>query len=184
MRIEAGSGLSCLQSRSKSRSAILCKKCGIAIAASRPASAKKSTDGPIQIVDITAPENIEGERKSVTADGRGLALLVSAPEIFAEVGHSRIMGSVRSGSKARGAAADFVRHGAFTRCGELPRLVGICLAVENRATLRHGDRLSVCAANRRCQRLRATRRASSRSGARGARCTAICQHVWHRQTRK
>src|SRR5215472_1516759 len=44
-----------------------CKKCGIAIAASSPASVKKSPDGPIRIADTTAPENIERERKTVTA---------------------------------------------------------------------------------------------------------------------
>jgi hypothetical protein len=43
------------------------KKCGSALAASRPASVKKSTDGPIRIADTTAPDNIEGERKTVTA---------------------------------------------------------------------------------------------------------------------
>src|SRR5215472_15494108 len=46
-----------------------CKKCGTAIAA----SVKKSTE-PIRIADTTAPENIEGERKTVTvlfADIRG-----------------------------------------------------------------------------------------------------------------
>jgi class 3 adenylate cyclase/tetratricopeptide (TPR) repeat protein len=43
-----------------------CKKCGTAIAASA-ASVKKSTDGPIQIADTTAPENVAGERKTVTA---------------------------------------------------------------------------------------------------------------------
>src|SRR6516165_906398 len=43
-----------------------CKKCGTAIAASGPASVKKSTDGPIRIADVTAAENIDGERKVVT----------------------------------------------------------------------------------------------------------------------
>src|SRR5215813_12935569 len=44
-----------------------CKKCGTAIAASAPASVKTSTHGPIWIADTAAPENIEGERKTVTA---------------------------------------------------------------------------------------------------------------------
>jgi class 3 adenylate cyclase/ribosomal protein L40E len=44
-----------------------CKKCGTAIAASAPASVKKTFDGPIRIADTTAPENLDGERKTVTA---------------------------------------------------------------------------------------------------------------------
>jgi class 3 adenylate cyclase/tetratricopeptide (TPR) repeat protein len=44
-----------------------CKKCGTAIAASGPRSVKKSTDGPIRIADTTAPEDLDGERKTVTA---------------------------------------------------------------------------------------------------------------------
>src|SRR5215469_9171532 len=44
-----------------------CKKCGTAVTASAPASVQKSTDGPIRIDDIKAPETIEGERKTVTA---------------------------------------------------------------------------------------------------------------------
>jgi class 3 adenylate cyclase/predicted ATPase len=43
-----------------------CKKCGIALEAP-PAAAKKSNDVPIQITDTPAAENIEGERKTVTA---------------------------------------------------------------------------------------------------------------------
>src|SRR5215472_4963979 len=43
-----------------------CKKCGTAIAALARSSVKKSTDGLIRIGDITAAENIEGERKTVT----------------------------------------------------------------------------------------------------------------------
>ena len=39
-----------------------CKKCGTAIAA----SIKKSTE-PIRIADTTAPETLDGERKTVTA---------------------------------------------------------------------------------------------------------------------
>ena len=50
-----------------SRAARFCKKCGAAIAASASASAKKSADGPIRISDNTAPENLDGERKTVTA---------------------------------------------------------------------------------------------------------------------
>src|SRR6516165_9272866 len=50
-----------------SSGARFCKKCGCALAASGPASVKKSTDGPIRIADITAPENVGGERKTVTA---------------------------------------------------------------------------------------------------------------------
>ena len=44
-----------------------CKKCGTAITVSGPASVKKSTDGPIRVGDVTASENMEGERKTVTA---------------------------------------------------------------------------------------------------------------------
>ena len=44
-----------------------CKKCGSAIAASARASLEKSSDGPIRIADTTAPENVDGERKTVTA---------------------------------------------------------------------------------------------------------------------
>ena len=44
-----------------------CKKSGIAIAVSGPVSVKKFTDGPIRIGDVTAPETIEGERKTVAA---------------------------------------------------------------------------------------------------------------------
>ena len=44
-----------------------CKKCGTAIGASGPRSVKTSTHGPIRIADAGAPENIEGERKTVTA---------------------------------------------------------------------------------------------------------------------
>src|SRR6516162_1966127 len=44
-----------------------CKKCGTAMAASGPASVKKSTYGSIRIDDTTAPENLDGERKTVTA---------------------------------------------------------------------------------------------------------------------
>src|SRR6516165_8649481 len=44
-----------------------CKKCGSAIAASGLASVKTSTHGPIRIGDTTAPETLDGERKTVTA---------------------------------------------------------------------------------------------------------------------
>src|SRR5215469_10713447 len=43
-----------------------CKKCGAAIVASAPASVKKSFDGPTRIGDSIAPENIDGERNTVT----------------------------------------------------------------------------------------------------------------------
>jgi ribosomal protein L40E len=49
-----------------SERARFCRKCGVAIARSRPESVKKSTDGSILVGD-TAPENIVGERKTVTA---------------------------------------------------------------------------------------------------------------------
>src|SRR5215468_3241717 len=44
-----------------------CKKCGTAIESAAPASAKKSDDGPIRVTDTSAAENLEGERKTVTA---------------------------------------------------------------------------------------------------------------------
>src|SRR5215468_3017313 len=44
-----------------------CKKCGTAIESAAPASAKKSDDGPIRVTDASASENLEGERKTVTA---------------------------------------------------------------------------------------------------------------------
>src|SRR5215831_689899 len=44
-----------------------CKKCGTAISSSAPASVTKLTNGPIRIADTLAPENIDGERKTVTA---------------------------------------------------------------------------------------------------------------------
>src|SRR5215469_18884432 len=50
-----------------SSGARFCKKCGTAIAASAPASVKESSDGPIRIADTTAPEHLDGERKTVTA---------------------------------------------------------------------------------------------------------------------
>jgi predicted ATPase/class 3 adenylate cyclase/ribosomal protein L40E len=57
-----------------------CKKCGTAIAAiSAPATAKKSTYGPIRIADTIATENLEGERKTVTmlfADIKGSMELI------------------------------------------------------------------------------------------------------------
>ena len=44
-----------------------CKKCGTAIAATGAASAKKSDDATIRITEISPSENLEGERKTVTA---------------------------------------------------------------------------------------------------------------------
>jgi class 3 adenylate cyclase len=44
-----------------------CKKCGTALGASTTASAKKSNDAAIRVADTSAPENLEGERKTVTA---------------------------------------------------------------------------------------------------------------------
>jgi class 3 adenylate cyclase/ribosomal protein L40E len=49
-----------------------CRKCGTAVGAAvlgQPpgASAKKSNDSPIRVVEAPAPENLEGERKTVTA---------------------------------------------------------------------------------------------------------------------
>src|SRR5215472_11728194 len=50
-----------------SRGARFCKQCGTAIESAAPASAKKSDDGPIRVADASASENLEGERKTVTA---------------------------------------------------------------------------------------------------------------------
>ena len=44
-----------------------CKKCGTAIAATRAMSAKKSNDAPIRVAEISSSENLDGERKTVTA---------------------------------------------------------------------------------------------------------------------
>jgi len=49
-----------------------CKKCGAATGAAAPgqpsaASTKKSNDSPIRVAETRAPENLEGERKTVTA---------------------------------------------------------------------------------------------------------------------
>src|SRR5215469_1625221 len=49
-----------------SRGARFCKQCGTEIAASKRASVKKFTFGPIRIGGTTAPETLEGERKTVT----------------------------------------------------------------------------------------------------------------------
>src|SRR5262249_9349387 len=50
-----------------SRGARFCKQCGTAIESAAPASAKKSNDGPIRVADASASENLDGERKTVTA---------------------------------------------------------------------------------------------------------------------
>src|SRR5215472_13853728 len=44
-----------------------CKKCGIALGATAVISARKANDSPILVAGIPAPENTEGERKTVTA---------------------------------------------------------------------------------------------------------------------
>jgi class 3 adenylate cyclase len=44
-----------------------CKKCGSSIQAPAAASEKKSNDAPILVTDTPAPENLDGERKTVTA---------------------------------------------------------------------------------------------------------------------
>jgi class 3 adenylate cyclase/tetratricopeptide (TPR) repeat protein len=44
-----------------------CKKCGTAIAAIGARSAKKSNDAPIRVAEISSSENLDGERKTVTA---------------------------------------------------------------------------------------------------------------------
>jgi class 3 adenylate cyclase len=44
-----------------------CKKCVTAIAATGATSAKKSNDAPIRVAEISPSENLDGERKSVTA---------------------------------------------------------------------------------------------------------------------
>jgi hypothetical protein len=44
-----------------------CKKCSTAIGASTPASVKKPSDAAIRVADASAFENLEGERKTVTA---------------------------------------------------------------------------------------------------------------------
>jgi class 3 adenylate cyclase len=44
-----------------------CKKCGTAIRLSEVASTKESKDSPIRIADRSATENLDGERKTVTA---------------------------------------------------------------------------------------------------------------------
>src|SRR5262245_59541944 len=44
-----------------------CKKCGTAIGGATAASPKKSDDAPIRVADIPRSENLDGERKTVTA---------------------------------------------------------------------------------------------------------------------
>ena len=44
-----------------------CKKCGTAIAATGATSAKKSNDAPIRVAEISSSENLDGERKTITA---------------------------------------------------------------------------------------------------------------------
>jgi class 3 adenylate cyclase/predicted ATPase len=44
-----------------------CKKCGFPIGSPGPASTKKTTDGQIRVAETSATENLEGERKTVTA---------------------------------------------------------------------------------------------------------------------
>ncbi len=44
-----------------------CGECGTALGASAAASAKKSEDTPIRVADTSGNENLEGERKTVTA---------------------------------------------------------------------------------------------------------------------
>jgi hypothetical protein len=68
MRIEAGAGLPDLHIFGKSMGAIL-QKSGTAIAASGPASVKKSADGPIRIAGVTAPEASRRNRNRAVTDG-------------------------------------------------------------------------------------------------------------------
>ena len=44
-----------------------CEDCGAPLAALAAASPKKSNDSPIRVADSPATENLEGERKTVTA---------------------------------------------------------------------------------------------------------------------
>ncbi|HEY6420047.1 MAG TPA: adenylate/guanylate cyclase domain-containing protein [Candidatus Binataceae bacterium] len=44
-----------------------CGECGTALGAPAAASAKKANDSPIRVAETPAPENLEGERKTVTA---------------------------------------------------------------------------------------------------------------------
>ena len=44
-----------------------CGECAAALGQPPTASAKKSNDAPIRVADTAAPENLEGERKTVTA---------------------------------------------------------------------------------------------------------------------
>jgi class 3 adenylate cyclase len=44
-----------------------CGECAAALGHSPAASAKKSNDAPIRVAETAAPENLEGERKTVTA---------------------------------------------------------------------------------------------------------------------
>ena len=43
-----------------------CRKCGTSTGPIAPAPVKKSNDEPIRVADAVAPENLEGERKTVT----------------------------------------------------------------------------------------------------------------------
>ena len=56
-----------------------CKRCGTAVGASGAASATKTDDARIRVTETPAPENIEGERKTVTllfADIKGSMELI------------------------------------------------------------------------------------------------------------
>src|SRR5271155_3619895 len=44
-----------------------CEDCGAPLAVPAPATSKKSNDSPIRVADSAASENLEGERKTVTA---------------------------------------------------------------------------------------------------------------------
>jgi double zinc ribbon protein len=44
-----------------------CGECGTALGAPAAAAAKPADDAPVRVADASAPENIDGERKTVTA---------------------------------------------------------------------------------------------------------------------
>lgn len=44
-----------------------CGECGVAMTGPAPSAAAKPDDSPIRVTDSPNPENLEGERKTVTA---------------------------------------------------------------------------------------------------------------------
>src|SRR5262245_9496980 len=61
-----------------------CGECGAALGTSQSAAARRSNESQIRIAEASPPENLEGERKTVTA-------------LFADIGLDRTHGGYGSG---------------------------------------------------------------------------------------